>query len=140
VIEPADVNREEVISAVQAEFEAYEAALVAGDQGALDGAFWASASTVRFGLADRQQGIGEVRAWRAAQGPLTGRRLWGTRIVALSDDVAVVTTLFGYPSSALEGRQTQVWARFREGWRVVSAHVSQVRASPSAATGQGPLE
>jgi len=126
MIGPEEVDRADVVAAVRAEFEAYEAALVDGDREALDGAFWASASTVRFGVADRQDGIDEIRRWRATQGPLVGRALSGTRILALADDVAVVTTVFRYPTSEAEGRQTQVWARLPEGWRVVSAHVSQV--------------
>ena len=28
------------------------------------------------------------------------------------------------PSSKRHGRQSQVWVKFAEGWRVVSAHVS----------------
>ena len=38
----------------------------------------------------------------------------------------MVTTLFGYPDGAVEGRQSQTWVRFAPGWRVVAAHVSEV--------------
>ena len=126
MIGPDDVSRAEVVEAVRAEFDAYEAALVAGDHEVLDNAFWASSAAVRFGVRDRQSGAEEIRRWRAEQGPLVGRSLSGTQVVGLGNDVAVVTTLFGYPSTAAEGRQTQVWARLPEGWRIVSAHVSQV--------------
>jgi hypothetical protein len=47
-------------------------------------------------------------------------------VLALDDRTAVVCTLFGYPGQQIEGRQTQVWVRFAEGWRIVSAHVSEV--------------
>jgi hypothetical protein len=40
----------------------------------------------------------------------------------------VVSTLFGYPGQAIEGRQTQTWVRLAEGWRIVAAHVSEVPA------------
>ncbi|MGB7798727.1 MAG: AtzH-like domain-containing protein [Pseudonocardiaceae bacterium] len=40
-----------------------------------------------------------------------------------------MTTLFDYPHRPNEGRQTQVWVRFPEGWRIVSAHLSEVPAS-----------
>ena len=55
-----------------------------------------------------------------------GRRLRDTRIVAVDDSAAVVTTLFGYPDGAVEGRQSQTWFRFPDGWRIVAAHVSEV--------------
>jgi hypothetical protein len=38
----------------------------------------------------------------------------------------VVSTLFGYPRGQAEGRQTQTWVRFAEGWRIIAAHVSEV--------------
>ena len=47
-------------------------------------------------------------------------------IVAADDRTAVVSPLFGYPHLPVEGRQTQTWVRFGEGWRIVAAHVSEV--------------
>ena len=47
-------------------------------------------------------------------------------MLAVADQTAVVTTLFGYPGPAVEGRQSQLWVRFPEGWRIVAAHVSEV--------------
>jgi hypothetical protein len=52
--------------------------------------------------------------------------LHDTQVLAVDDRTAVVTTLFGYPDRLAEGRQTQVWVRFDEGWRIVSAHVSEI--------------
>lgn len=126
MIGPEDISKPEVVAAVRAGFDEYEAALLTGDHNVLDASFWANDATVRFGVTDHQHGIDEIRRWRATQGPLPGRALSGTEILALGADVAVVTTLFRYPASSLEGRQTQVWARLAEGWRIVSAHVSQV--------------
>jgi hypothetical protein len=130
MIRPEDISRPDVVDAVRAAFDVYEAALVSGDHEALDDAFWASSSAVRFGVRDRQTGADEIRRWRAGQGPLVGRSLSATQVVGLGNDIAIVTTLFGYPSTAAEGRQTQVWARLPEGWRIVSAHVSQVPTGP----------
>ena len=54
-----------------------------------------------------------------------------TVVLALGDGRAVVSTLFGYPGRAAEGRQTQTWARTADGWRIVAAHVSEaVRCAP----------
>ena len=46
-------------------------------------------------------------------------------MLAVDEHTAVVTTLFGYPDGAVEGRQSQTWVRFAPGWRVVAAHVSE---------------
>ncbi|MGW3966015.1 oxalurate catabolism protein HpxZ [Amycolatopsis sp. NPDC005003] len=113
---------------VSAAFERYEAALSAGDHAVLNESFWASPATVRFGIADHQQGIDELRAWRATQGPLDGRATQNTLITTFGTDTAVVTTLFSYPGRPVVGRQSQTWVRMPAGWRIVSAHVSEISA------------
>jgi ketosteroid isomerase-like protein len=123
----------ETVAEVAAAFAAYEEALVKDDQEAVADAFHDSPDTVRFGIADRQTGADEIRAWRRRQPPLPpGRTLFDTRISAFGSGFAVVTTLFSYPGGTATGRQTQVWARFPEGWRIVSAHVSEVPEVPEA--------
>jgi len=111
---------------VSAAFARYEAALLVGDHAVLNESFWASPTTVRFGIADHQQGIDELRAWRATQGPLDGRDIQNTRITTFGTDTAVVTTLFRYPGRPVVGRQSQTWVRMPAGWRIVSAHVSEI--------------
>jgi len=104
-------------------------ALVAGNVGVLTALFWADPRCVRFGVADRQRGGAEIAAWRAEHPSVPpGRRLQDTCVLAVDDRTAVVTTLFGCPDGAIEGRQSQVWVRFDEGRRVVAAHVSEVPA------------
>jgi hypothetical protein len=49
-------------------------------------------------------------------------------VVAVDDRTAVVSTLIGYPGAAIEGRQTQTWARLGAGWRIIAAHVSEIPA------------
>jgi reactive intermediate/imine deaminase len=121
-VPPADV-----VTEVTAAFERYEAALAANDARVMNALFADDDTVVRFGIADQQFGRAELRAWRSSQPPLAaGRVLDRTAVTAIGDDAAVVTTLFRYPDSSDVGRQTQVWARRREGWRIVSAHVSQV--------------
>jgi ketosteroid isomerase-like protein len=118
-----------VVAEVTAAFDAYEAALVAGDNETVCALFWSDPRTVRFGVADAQDGHAAIAAWRSTQGPLPGRRLHGSAVHTFGSDLAVVTTRFSYPGGAAEGRQTQTWVRFPEGWRVVSAHVSEIGAS-----------
>jgi hypothetical protein len=111
---------------VLAAFERYEEALAGGDVDTMDELFWSGEEVVRFGIADMQFGAAEVRAWRRVQPPLpVGRTLQRTQVLVLGPDAAVVTTCFSYPGRGLIGRQSQVWARVPEGWRIVSAHVSE---------------
>lgn len=112
---------------MRAAFDRYERALSAGDVAVLTELFWDDPRCVRFGVTDRQQGGAEITAWRAAHPTVApGRRLHDTRVLAVDDRTAVVTTLFSYPDRAVEGRQSQTWVRFAQGWRVVAAHVSEV--------------
>lgn len=118
-----EINRLDVVAEVAAEFAAYEEALVANDVDRILGFF--APDAVRFGVADHQVGLLEQAAWRRAQPALPpGRRLQDTIITGYGGDVAVVTTLFGYPGTDALGRQSQTWVRLPEGWRIVTAHVS----------------
>ena len=117
------IDRPDVVAEVTAVFTDYEKALVADEADRIVGFF--APGAVRFGIADQQVGLEEQLAWRRAQPPLPpGRRLKDTIVTAYGDDVAVVTTLFGYPGSDVLGRQSQTWVRLPEGWRIATAHVS----------------
>jgi hypothetical protein len=108
-------------------FEAYEAALVANDVGAMDGAFWADERVVRFGIAEVQVGIDAIRAWRATAVPVPRtRRLTSRHVLALSADVVAVDVTFVNGDEPGTGRQSQTWVRRREGWRIARAHVSMI--------------
>jgi hypothetical protein len=125
------LDRPEVVAEVRAAFDRYEKALVAGDVPVMTELFWADPRCVRFGVADRQHGGAEIEAWRRQHPSVPpGRVLRDTRVLAVGDRTAVVTTLIGYPDGAVEGRQSQTWVRFPEGWRVVEAHVSELPLNP----------
>lgn len=112
---------------VRAAFARYEQALVDGDLAVLTELFWDDPRCRRFGVTDRQQGAAEIAAWRRAHPSVpAGRRLRDTLVLVLGDGAAVVTTLFDHPGSGTEGRQSQTWYRFPQGWRIVAAHVSEV--------------
>lgn len=125
-----EIDCVDVVLEVTAAFLDYEKALVANDTSALAEAFWESAGVTRFGIADRQAGAEELRAWRSAQAPLPpGRRLFDTRVTTFGTDLATVTTLFDYPGREdRPGRQSQTWVRLPAGWRIVHAHVSHETA------------
>jgi hypothetical protein len=123
------LDRSDVVASVRAAFDRYERALRLGDVAVLTELFWDDDRCVRFGVADRQHGATEIAAWRQAHPTVPpGRRLTDTHVLAIDARTAVVTTLFGYPDGTVEGRQSQTWVRFDEGWRIVAAHVSEVPA------------
>jgi hypothetical protein len=125
--EAAVLDRPDVVAEVRAVFARYERALVGGDVAVLTELFWDDPRCVRYGVADRQHGAAEIAAWRRTHPSVPpGRRLWDTRVVAVDDRTAVVTTLFDYPDRAVEGRQSQTWVRLAEGWRIVAAHVAEL--------------
>lgn len=119
-----DMNLPHVKAEVEAVFLDYEAALTRNDLAALDAHFWHSLEVVRYGTNENLYGIDAVRAYRVARDSTRlARRLDRTQITTFGEDTAVATTEFKRPHQA-PGRQTQVWIRFPEGWRIVSAHIS----------------
>jgi hypothetical protein len=125
---PGDVNQPAVVEEVSALFHRYESALMTNDLAALDAFFWPDERLTRYGIADRQWGIAELRAFRAAT-PAPGftRRLEHLRIQAFGPDCAVAQVEFVRSDTPLRGFQSQTWVRFDHlGWRIVSAHVSMI--------------
>ena len=119
-----EINSPDVLAEVGAAFAAYEQALIENDIDRILAFF--DEDAVRFGIADQQVGLKEQAEWRRAQPALPpGRRLQDTIIQGYGRSVAVVTTLFGYPGGGKLGRQSQTWVRMPDGWRIVTAHVSE---------------
>ncbi len=120
------IDDPDTVAEVTAIFHAYERALLTNDAQALDAMFLHSDKTVRYGVADVQYGIDEVRAFRASQRPFE-RSLARTRVTAFGRDAAVVSTLFSRADCPGQiGRQMQTWIRTPSGWRVAAAHVSMM--------------
>jgi hypothetical protein len=119
---------------IEAQFAAYEHALMTNDLDALHGFFWPSPQVLRFGDAVSSYGIDEIAAFRRNRtGGSPQRVLQNTRIVTFGPDHGVATTEFIRNGEPRIGRQTQMWVRFPElGWRIVSAHVS-LAATPAGA-------
>jgi Protein of unknown function (DUF3225) len=107
-------------------FHRYEAALLCHNVDVLDAMFLPSDRTVRYGVAEVQHGIEEVRRFRASQHPFD-RSLSNTVITTFGSDVAVASTLFHRPDTpGKTGRQTQTWVRTEAGWQIAAAHVSMM--------------
>ena len=123
-----DINLPEVKAEVEAAFAEYEKALISNDVETLDRLFLDSPNTIRYGAGENLYGYAEIAAFRAAR-PSVGleRSLERTVITTYGRDMATAWTMFRRPSLPGKiGRQSQVWARTPEGWRVVAAHVSVI--------------
>ena len=121
-----DVNLPEVKAEVEAAFAKYEAALIANDVDVLQGLFWNSPHTIRYGIGENLHGYEEIGAFRAARSPVGLMRTTArTVITTFGTDFATASTLFYRETiPGKVGRQMQTWARTPDGWRVVAAHVS----------------
>lgn len=124
MIERSAVNLPHVQAAIGQLFQTYEFALLQNDLETLDRLFWQSPLAIRFGAGETLYGIDAIRNFRQTRDPENIRRtLRNTTITTFSEDFAITTTEFerdGQP----DGRQTQTWVRFADGWFIVSAHVS----------------
>jgi 1-carboxybiuret hydrolase subunit AtzH-like protein len=124
------INDPEIIAELQLLYPKYEAALMANDAETLTRMFWASPQAMRFGVSENLYGIEEIDAYRKRRSPAnlarTVRRL---DIVTFGRDFGSVTLEFerAVDGKKISGRQSQVWVRFAEGWRIVSAHVSVLK-------------
>ena len=121
------INDPAVLREVEAAFLAYERALMTNDLAALDAMFWESPLVVRIGPGQNLYGIEAIRAFRVGRvGGSPQRTLANTIITSFGTDFATANTEFQREGAPKPGRQSQTWARFPEGWRVVSAHISML--------------
>lgn len=116
---------------VEAAFRAYETALTTNDVPTLEALFRDDPLTIRYGIGENLYGMDAIRAFRRARSPVgLERTLAQTVITTYGRDFATAMTLFTRENAPGKiGRQSQTWARFPEGWRVVAAHVSVIDAA-----------
>jgi hypothetical protein len=110
----------------------YETALVTNDVETLTAMFWHSPEVMRFGVTENLYGFEELEAFRKSR-PSAGlaRTVKRLDIVAFGSDYGSITLEFERPGkdgTIIRGRQSQVWVRLTEGWRIVAAHVSLLPA------------
>ena len=130
-----EIDLPDVVAEVKAAFERYEVALVSNDVAALNALFHTDPRTIRYGATENLYGYQEIMAFRAARSPAgLARTRSRTVITTYGYDCAVASTLFHRTTAPGKvGRQMQTWIRFREGWRVVAAHVSVIDEPHEAA-------
>jgi hypothetical protein len=117
------INDPEVHAELTALYPLYEKALVENDVATLTSMFWSSPYATRFGVGENLYGVDEIEAFRRSR-PSVGlaREVVRLEIVTFGRDYGSVTLEFARGTT--RGRQTQVWVRLTEGWRIVAAHVS----------------
>ena len=119
------INDPVVLAEVSVAFDVYEVALMTNDMEAMDVLFWHSPLAVRYGAADAQYGIDEIREFRKARaGGSPRRKVIRRSVTTFGSHFATTNIEFIREDSPAIGRQSQSWIKFTEGWRVVSAHVS----------------
>jgi hypothetical protein len=125
------INDPAVVAELEALYPLYEQALVTNDVEKLVEMFWVGPQVMRFGVTENLYGPDELEAFRkarpAANLARTVRRL---DIASFGRDFASITLEFERVtgSAIVRGRQSQVWVRFPQGWRIVQAHVSLLPA------------
>lgn len=123
-----EIDLPAVVDDVKRQFWAYEKAFMANDVEALIDFFWSDPRLTRYGIADRQLGIEQMREFRrATPAPDFTRRIDDLRVTTFGEDTAVAYCEFVRSDTALRGFQSQTWVRLADvGWKIVSAHVSMI--------------
>ena len=129
------INDPEVVAELKALYPLYEQALVTNDVEKLVEMFWGGNEVMRFGVSENLYGPDELEAFRKSR-PATNlaRTIKRLDIVSFDHDFASITLEFERSTGTtfVRGRQSQVWVRMPEGWRIVSAHVSLLPAAELA--------
>jgi len=121
------INAPEIVEELRALYPRYEAALVTNDVDTLMAMFWSGPEVMRFGATENLYGPEELGAFRKGRlAANLAREVKRLDIVTFGDDFGSITLQFEREgaSGLVHGRQSQVWVRMPEGWRIVSAHVS----------------
>jgi hypothetical protein len=120
-----EINIPEIVAEVTQVHERYEQALRSNDLDILDSLFWDSERTLRYGPNGTLLGHAAISAFRRARNIMgVERTVLRTLVTTFGRDFAVTNTETKRPGPAGKGRQSQTWVRMPEGWRIVSAHVS----------------
>jgi len=124
------INDPATVAELRELYPLYEAALVNNDVETLTKMFWASPHAIRLGAGENLYGVDEIEAFRKSRPAVNlARRIVRLEIVTFGKDCGSVTLEFERDAAGgvVRGRQSQVWVRLPEGWRIVSAHVSVLR-------------
>ena len=121
------INDAAVVAQLTELYLKYEKALCTNDIETLDSLFWDAPFVVRFGVTENLYGGDEVRAFRKGREVVNlDRQMYNLKVVTFGADTAAVTLEFRRVVDGVVrlGRQSQMWRKFPQGWKIVSAHVS----------------
>lgn len=121
------INNPAVVAELTDLYLKYETALCTNDIDTLTTLFWDSSEVVRFGVSENLYGSDDIKAFRQSRSPNNvNRKMFNLKVVTFDEDMGAVTIEFHrmINHSFYLGRQSQMWHRFPEGWKIVSAHVS----------------
>jgi 1-carboxybiuret hydrolase subunit AtzH-like protein len=120
-----EINIPEVVAEITEAHRRYEQALSTNDLDVIDTLFWDSELTLRYGPNGTLLGHAAISAFRRARN-IKGveRTVLNALVTTFGRDFAVTNTESKRPGTAGKGRQSQTWVRMPEGWRIVTAHVS----------------
>lgn len=121
------INDPEVVAELRSLYLLYEQALVTNDVDTLVHMFWSGTQVMRFGVTENLYGPAELEAFRKARpGTNLARTITRLDVVSFGRDCGSITLEFERTTGngIVRGRQSQVWVRMAEGWRIVQAHVS----------------
>ena len=124
------INDPTIVAELAALYPLYEEALVTNDVDTLTRMFWSSPYAIRLGAGENLYGVDEIEAFRKSRPAVNlARQPIRLEIVTFGKDFGSITLEFERTTATgvVRGRQSQVWVRLEEGWRIVSAHVSILR-------------
>ena len=121
-----EINIPEIVAEVNEAFMKYEKAILANDVEMINELFWNDEKTLRYGPNGTLVSHAALSAFRRSQDiGAWERTLKDTYIVTFGRDFAVANTESTRRTGDGIVRQSQAWVRMSEGWRIVSAHVSE---------------
>lgn len=121
------MNNSVLVTKLTGLYMKYEDALCNNKLEILDELFWNAPEVIRFGITENLYGGDEIRKFRVARPDFKiDRQIYNLKVVTFGNDSAAVTLEFRRVMDGIErqGRQSQMWHYFPEGWKIVSAHVS----------------
>ena len=121
------INDPATVAELRALYPLYEEALINNDVETLTRMFWSSPYAIRLGANENLYGINEIEDFRKSRPAANlDRRIVRLEVVTFGKDFGSITLEFerNTANTLVRGRQSQVWVRLPEGWRIVSAHVS----------------
>ena len=119
------VDDPSIVAEIIANLDRYDRAIATNDLDALDEMFWRSDKTLRYGPNGSLHGHAAISAFRRGRDIKGVERTRGrTVITAFGENFATADAEYSRPGFPGVSRQSQTWVRLPEGWRIVSAHVS----------------